>query len=117
MLSNVPSGIAADLLPPLIYSEPDGWYKINAPMLQYLVADAESWERTAHVWEEAYDDISKRYKEYIKSTTERYEALQKQMEAERAAAKRDSRRWGIGIFGGYGIGGATVGIGIVWRVI
>lgn len=86
-------------------------------MLQYLVADAESWEATAKVWEEAYNDISERYKDYIKSTTERYAALQAQMDKEREAARRNSRRWGLGIFAGYGTGGATVGVGFVWRVM
>lgn len=107
----------AELLPPIIYSEPGGWYRLNTPALQYLVADAESWEATAKVWEEAYDELSERYKSYVKSVQERLERMEAQMEAEREAARRNSRRWGVGLFGGYGTGGATVGIGIVWRVM
>lgn len=117
MLSNAPSCIAADLLPPLIYAEPDGWYRLNTPALQYLVADAESWEATAKVWEEAYSDLSERYVRYVKSVQERLQKMQAQLDKEREAARRNSRRWGLGVFGGYGINGATVGVGLVWRVL
>lgn len=93
---------------------------MSASALQLLIADAESWEATAGVWEEAYNDISERYKAYIRDSRARLEALQADIERERVQWRqevhKERARPGLGIFGGYGIGGFTVGVGLVWRV-
>lgn len=111
----------------MILRVPPGWqateegYWLNTSALQLLVADGESWEQTAGVWEASYNDLFERYQTYIKSSRARLEALQADIEAERSqwqkAVKAERTRPGLGIFGGYGVGGFTVGVGIVWRVM
>lgn len=122
-----PSASAAELLAPIVMRAPPGWqadeegYFLNAAALQYLVADAESWEKTAAAWEEAYSELSDRYQAYIQESREKFQRLHEEVESEREQWKKKIRqersRPGVGIFGGYGVGGATLGIGIVWRVM
>lgn len=73
------------------------------------------------VWEESYNELSARYAEYIKTQREKMSELQTEIESERKQWERRVRsertRPGLGIFGGYGINGFTVGVGIVWRVM
>lgn len=101
----------------MIYSLPDGWYKLNEAALQYLVGDAESWEQTAKVWEEAYNEQSENYRRYVQDSKRRYEQLQADVDKERLAWKRKLHQPGIGIFGGYGVNGWTIGVGLVWKVM
>lgn len=122
-----PSASAAELLAPIVMRVPPGWqadeegYFLNPTALQYLVADAESWEKTAAVWEGAYTELSDRYQAYIKETKTRFLQMEADIEQEREQWRRKVQqercRPGIGIFGGYGIGGATFGVGLVWRVM
>lgn len=97
----------------MIYKVPEG-YLLNEAALQYLVADAESWEATAGVWEEAYRDISSRYTAYIKTTKNKLEEAAAEISR---LKKKASRRWGLGVYAGYGTNGASVGIGLVWKVM
>lgn len=121
-----PNVFAAELLAPIVMRVPPGWqadkegYFLNPAALQYLVADAESWEQTAGVWESAYNDLNERYQTYIRETKTRYLQLTSEIEREREQWRKKVRRErtspGIGVFGGYGVSGWTVGVGLVWRV-
>lgn len=96
-------------------------YWLNTSALQLLVADAESWEATAREWERAYDDISDKYKRYLEASKRQISDLRDEIERERAIYERKvkaaSRKPGIGVYAGYGIGGWSAGVGIVWRVL
>lgn len=111
----------------MILRVPTGWsaseegYFLNTEALQYLVADAESWEKTATAWEEAYDELRQRYTDYVGESRRRLESLRETIDKERAswkaAVRRERTKPGLGVYAGYGTSGFSVGLGLVWRVM
>ena len=104
---------------------PPGWtaseegYFLNVEALTELTAAAKTYRLERDAWERAYYELFERTEGYGRSLESQVVALKEEMAAESAAWRRKvsaTRGPGLGVFAGYGTSGATVGVGLVWRL-